>query len=298
MVGYLLTEGSCWDGDLGRGIRLSLSQSSVANENVCKAIEADIAELGLVSHQRVRNDGVVEWRFNAESSRRLLELFDGANIHVMPRWCYELSARQAEVLFGAMMDCDGSWGAMAYYTMRPQLAADFQTIAHLAGYRTTGVSQSKNGKYTVSVVSKRRKYTYVTESKLERDDERTAWCVKTENGTIVTRDNDCISISGNCKAMWLMLQQDEPDDYVVGTGRTHSVRELCEVAFGYLDLDWQDHVVVDPKFLRPADVDFLVADAAKARIKLGWEPAVTFEELIQMMVDADLEALKKENDLK
>ena len=100
------------------------------------------------------------------------------------------------------------------------------------------------------------------------------------------------------KAMWLMLQQDEPDDYVVGTGRTHSVRELCEVAFGYLDLDWRDHVVMDPKFLRPADVDFLVADAAKARTKLGWEPAVTFEELIQMMVDADLEALKKENNLR
>jgi len=100
------------------------------------------------------------------------------------------------------------------------------------------------------------------------------------------------------KAMWLMLQQDEPDDYVVGTGRTHSVRELCEVAFGYLDLDWQDHVVVDPKFLRPADVDFLVADAAKACTRLGWEPAVTFEELIQMMVDADLAALKRENDLK
>jgi len=99
------------------------------------------------------------------------------------------------------------------------------------------------------------------------------------------------------KAMWLMLQQDEPDDYVVGTGSTHSVRELCEVAFDYLDLDWQDHVVVDPRFLRPADVDFLVADATKARTKLGWEPTVTFEELIQMMIDADLEALKKENDL-
>jgi len=99
------------------------------------------------------------------------------------------------------------------------------------------------------------------------------------------------------KAMWLMLQQDAPDDYVVGTGRTHSVRKLCEVAFDYLGLDWRDHVVVDPKLLRPADVDFLVADATKARTKLGWEPAVTFEELIQMMVDADLEALKKENNL-
>jgi len=100
------------------------------------------------------------------------------------------------------------------------------------------------------------------------------------------------------RAMWLMLQQDEPDDYVVGTGRTHSVRELCELAFDYLGLDWQDHVVVDPRFLRPADVDFLVADATKAHTKLGWEPAVTFEELIQMMVDADLEALKRENSLR
>jgi len=99
------------------------------------------------------------------------------------------------------------------------------------------------------------------------------------------------------KAMWLMLQQDEPEDYVVATGKTHSVRELCELAFSYLSLDWGDHVVVDPKLLRPADVDCLVGDATKARTKLGWEPTVTFEELIQMMVDADLEALKRENDL-
>ena len=100
------------------------------------------------------------------------------------------------------------------------------------------------------------------------------------------------------KAIWLMLQQDEPDDYVVGTGRTHSVQRLCELAFDYLGLDWRDHVVVDPRFLRPADVDFLVADATKARTRLGWEPTVTFEELIRMMVDADLEALKKENNLR
>ncbi len=99
------------------------------------------------------------------------------------------------------------------------------------------------------------------------------------------------------RAMWLMLQQDKPDDYVVATGKTHSVRKLCEVAFGHLGLDWREHVVVDPKFIRPADVDLLVGDATKARTKLGWEPTVTFEELIQMMVDADLEALKKENDL-
>ncbi len=96
------------------------------------------------------------------------------------------------------------------------------------------------------------------------------------------------------EAMWLMLQQDEPSDYVVATGSTHSVQELCEVAFGYVDLDWRDHVVQDPRFMRPAEVDLLVGDPSKARERLGWEPRVSFEELIQMMVDADLEKIKKE----
>jgi len=94
------------------------------------------------------------------------------------------------------------------------------------------------------------------------------------------------------KAMWLMLQQDQPDDYVVGTGKTQSVRELCEVAFGCLDLDWEDYVISDPEFYRPAEVDLLVSDPAKARQALGWEPEVSFEELIQMMVEADLAHLR------
>ena len=94
------------------------------------------------------------------------------------------------------------------------------------------------------------------------------------------------------EAMWLMLQQDAPDDYVVATGRTHSVRELCEVAFGYLNLEWQRYVVSDPKFIRPAEVDLLVGDAGKAHAKLGWEPRYTFEDLVRMMVDADLKALQ------
>jgi GDPmannose 4,6-dehydratase len=93
--------------------------------------------------------------------------------------------------------------------------------------------------------------------------------------------------------MWLMLQQDEPYDYVVGTGETHSVRELCQVAFQRLDLDWEKYVVVDPEFYRPAEVDLLVSDPSRARAKLGWEPTVTFAGLIQMMVDADLEHLKQ-----
>jgi len=90
-------------------------------------------------------------------------------------------------------------------------------------------------------------------------------------------------------AMWRMLQQDEPDDYVIGTGHTCSVRDLCAAAFNHVDLDYRDYVVQDPKFLRPAEVDLLVADAGKARERLGWEPKVGFEALVRMMVDADLE---------
>ena len=93
------------------------------------------------------------------------------------------------------------------------------------------------------------------------------------------------------QAMWLMLQQDRPDDYVVATGETHSVRELCEVAFGRAGLDWERHVVVDPALVRPAEVDHLIGDASKARRVLGWTPKVGFRELVEMMVDADLERL-------
>jgi GDPmannose 4,6-dehydratase len=92
-------------------------------------------------------------------------------------------------------------------------------------------------------------------------------------------------------AMWRMLQQPSPQDYVIGTGRTHSVRELVEAAFGHVGLDWRAHVVTDPKFMRPAEVDLLLADPSKARQELGWTPKVGFAELIAMMVDADLERL-------
>ncbi len=97
------------------------------------------------------------------------------------------------------------------------------------------------------------------------------------------------------RAMWLMLQQDHPDDYVVGTGHTHSVQELCEVAFAHVGLSWHDYVVQDQRYMRPAEVDLLVSDPAKARTELGWEPRTSFEELVHMMMDADLALLASEN---
>jgi GDPmannose 4,6-dehydratase len=96
------------------------------------------------------------------------------------------------------------------------------------------------------------------------------------------------------RAMWLMLQQERPDDYVVGTGETHSVGELVEVAFDAAGLDWRPYVVQDPRFYRPAEVDLLVSDPTKAREMLGWEPEIGFEELVRMMVEADLVMLERE----
>ncbi|MBE0417861.1 MAG: GDP-mannose 4,6-dehydratase [Coriobacteriia bacterium] len=96
------------------------------------------------------------------------------------------------------------------------------------------------------------------------------------------------------RAMWLMMQEEQPDDYVIATGLEHSVREFCEIAFSRADLDYRDHVVEDPEFWRPAEVHHLLGDPSKAREKLAWEPEVTFEELVAMMVDADLERVGRE----
>ncbi len=94
------------------------------------------------------------------------------------------------------------------------------------------------------------------------------------------------------EAMWLMLQQDAPDDYVIAAGESHTVREFLEEAFSYVGLNWQNYLDIDPKHYRPAEVDLLVGDASKARRKLGWEPRTRFKDLVRLMVDADMAVLK------
>lgn len=96
------------------------------------------------------------------------------------------------------------------------------------------------------------------------------------------------------EAMWLMLQQDDPGDYVIASGEGHTVREFCQVAFAHVGLDWQEHVRIDERFLRPAEVDALIGDSSKARRVLGWKPRMTFTDLVQQMVDADVELLRAE----
>jgi len=95
------------------------------------------------------------------------------------------------------------------------------------------------------------------------------------------------------EAMWLMLQQERPDDYVIATGETHSVQEFLEEVFSYLDLDWRQYVELDPQYYRPAEVDLLVGDASRAKKKLGWEPKTTFRDLVRLMVDADIEHIRR-----
>jgi GDPmannose 4,6-dehydratase len=96
------------------------------------------------------------------------------------------------------------------------------------------------------------------------------------------------------RAMWMMLQHDSPDDFVISTGETHSVKELVEIAFSRLDLDYSKYVTLDKRFMRPAEVDLLIGDSSKAKKKLGWEPTISFRQLIEMMVDADLKLVKEE----
>ncbi len=106
---------------------------------------------------------------------------------------------------------------------------------------------------------------------------------------------DIGSAADYVRAMWLMLQQPAPDDYVVATGESHSIRDMCEEAFACVGLDWEEYVKQDSRFMRPAEVDLLVGDASKARNVLGWQPTVSFSELVQTMVDSDLELLKRAN---
>lgn len=97
------------------------------------------------------------------------------------------------------------------------------------------------------------------------------------------------------EAMWLMMQAEKPDDYVIATGETHSIRDFLDEAFGYLDMDWNEYVEIDPRYCRPAEVDLLLGDASKARRELGWEPKVDFKELVRLMVDSDLELARRES---
>lgn len=291
LISALLAEGHLKDNLKGRGAQIGISQSYIKNPKTHKKIEVISKALGLDFVIRNRNDGVTIWEYNARSSKEILGWFDTYDVHIMPSSFYSLSARQANIVYHTMMDCDGCWGSSVYTSKRYKLAVDFQTIVHITGRRTSKIT--KNGDcYLVCIISDNKKHQYVQESIIYNDGAIQTWCVTTKNGTIITRDDDTINISGNCKAMHLMLQQDKPDDYIIATNTDYSVKDFLVMAFKCIGItDWGRYVKIDEKYKRPAEVDYLRGDYSKAKMELGWEPEVPIEDWVHMMVMNDISLL-------
>lgn len=291
LIGYLIAEG-CLN-DSNRSLEISLSQSKKVNRRVYVDIKRCLSKLSLSYRERERENGFSEFIFHAESSKEIIDYFDGFDVHVLPEWIFRAGDRQMRLVFDAMMDGDGSWGVMTYVSKRKDLIHSFQTLATILGYRTI-IHKRKSGMFECVLIQQNKKYAYITKCQEEKSKEK-VWCVVTNNRTIVTNKDDGIAVSGNCESMWLMLQQEKPDDFVVATGEQHSVKEFLIEAFQYAGLgDWQQYVDIDNRYFRPTEVDLLKGDASKAKEKLGWEPKIKFKELVKIMVDADLRALELE----
>jgi hypothetical protein len=323
LIGYLVTEGHwSFSKEIGRGSTLSVSQSK---KKYFEELKQCIDALGLDYRLRERADELCEFMFSAESRDKITDYFDSHNIHQLPAWVYELSKRQLEILFNAMMNGDGSWSSMAYVSMNARLARDFQNIAALIG-RKTSFRQRKSGIYDVTVFSRSKKSVnnFVTDV-IKETVEENIWCVKTaKNGSIITRKDNTTFVSGNCEAMYLILQQEKPEDFVIATGVTTEIREFIRMAFAEVGIelkfkgkgvdevatvkkcnhpDYQlpigkEVVAIDPRYFRPTEVDLLLGDPTKAKTKLGWKPKYDVKMLCAEMVAADVELFKKEKLLK
>lgn len=291
LIGYLAAEGNIkFTSGNGRGVVVSLSQSNSINPKYYKEIKGACDKLKLRYNERLMQGGTSEFIFNADSTRRILDHYDGYNIHRIPEWVLNGSSRQLEIVLEAMMNGDGSWSSMTYVSKNLALISDFQTIATKVGYRTT-VHKRKSGIFECVLIAKRKKHAYITSVKKISYSGK-VWCITTKNGSMVIRKNNNVSVIGNCEAMWMMMQHDEPDDYVIATGETHSVKEFVDETFDLLELDPEKYIGIDPRYFRPAEVDILCGDATKARNILGWKPKVKFKELVRMMVESDLNKMK------
>lgn len=292
LIGYLVTEGCLSKSKkIGSGLQLSVSQSEKKYLEILLNV---INNLGLKYNRKVRDDGVNEFIFHAESRDIILDYFDSFDIHRLPNFIYKLSKRQSLLLYETMMNCDGCWSNMTYVSKRFSLVKQFSDLVNICGFRNK-IKKRRSGIYDVIVFSKTKKsvHQYITDVKKEMVSEN-IWCVETKNnGTIITEKNNTKFISGNCKAMWLMLQSDNPDDYVCATGISHSVRDLCEYTFKYLGLNYEDYVVIDDKHFRPEELHDLKGDSTKLRKELNWEPKYTFESMLDEMISYWLDYYNK-----
>jgi GDPmannose 4,6-dehydratase len=244
----------------------------------------EIYHLGAQSHVRVSFD-IPEYTFDvtAAGTLRLLEAIREAG--VKPRF-YQASSSE---MFGAApppQNEDTAFHPRSPYGVA-KVAAYWATVNYREAYEMFAV----NG-ILFNHESPRRGETFVTR-KITRAVARIAAGMqeKLYLGNLDAQ-RDWGYAPDYVEAMWLMLQADQPEDFVIATGETHSVRESVEIAFARQGLDWADHVEIDPKYYRPSEVDVLLGDASKAREQLGWEPKVRFKELIELMVDADVSALE------
>jgi GDPmannose 4,6-dehydratase len=278
----------------GRRLRLlygDLNDASSLNKILRDVQPDEIYNLGAQSHVRVSFD-IPEYtaEVGALGTLRLLEAIRETGLRGTR--FYQASSSE---LFGKVQEVPQR-ETTPFYPRSPYGVAKLYAYWVTVNYRESYELFACNG-VLFNHESERRGETFVT-----RKITRAAAAIKLGlQNKLYLGNLDAKRDWGHAKdfveAMWLMLQQDEADDYVIATGETHSVREFLDEAFGRLDLDWKQFVEIDPRYFRPTEVDLLVGDASKARRKLGWEPKITFKELVRTMVDADLADLKRTHNL-
>jgi GDPmannose 4,6-dehydratase len=264
-----------------------LNDSSSLNNILRKTQPDEIYNLGAQSHVRVSFD-IPEYtgEVSGLGTVRLLEAIRETGIE--PKF-YQASSSE---LYGKVVETPQT-ELTPFYPRSPYACAKAYAYYITVNYRESYGMFACNG-ILFNHESERRGETFITR-KVTRAATRIKLGLQNKLylGNIDAR-RDWGYAKDYVAAMWLMLQADRPDDYVIATGETHSVRELLDEAFGCLDLDWNDHVEIDPRYYRPAEVDVLQGDYSKARQALGWQPQVKFKELIQLMVDHDLRLARDE----
>jgi GDPmannose 4,6-dehydratase len=278
----------------GRRLRLlygDLNDASSLNKILRDVQPDELYNLGAQSHVRVSFD-IPEYtaEVGALGTLRLLEAIRETGLRGTR--FYQASSSE---LFGKVQEVPQR-ETTPFYPRSPYGVAKLYAYWVTVNYRESYELFACNG-VLFNHESERRGETFVT-----RKITRAAAAIKLDlQNKLYLGNLDAKRDWGHAKdfveAMWLMLQRDEADDYVIATGETHSVREFLDEAFGRLDLDWKQFVEIDPRYFRPTEVDLLVGDASKARRKLGWEPKITFKELVRTMVDADLADLKRTHNL-
>ena len=264
-----------------------LNDSSSLNTLIRQIRPDEIYNLGAQSHVRVSFD-VPEYtaEVTGVGTIRLLEAIREAGIN--PKF-YQASSSE---LYGKVVETPQS-ETTPFYPRSPYACAKAYAYWITVNYRESYNMFACNG-ILFNHESERRGETFVSR-KITRAATRIKLGLqqKLYMGNIDAR-RDWGHARDYVEAMWLMMQADEPDDYVIATGETHSVREFLEEAFGYLGLDWEKYVEIDPRYFRPAEVDLLLGDPTKARTILGWEPKVSFKELVKIMVDSDMKLAERE----